>query len=177
MNPPLLAALAVVVWGGVFVLLLVSIAVQTDVERRWDEPWAVEWERSHGRPIDDLIDRLARQVDGFRSARRLLNLYLLLVIGAILALIVAQYRVWILPAAAFSGVLLFGMALLGLLFLPLRVAAEIGEGVVEGMHRQVRTACGERLVIRSAREVAGPPGRKKPEKPAPKKPAETPAAQ
>jgi len=174
LNPPLLAALAVLVWGVLFVLLLASIAIQTDIERRWDEPWALEWERINGRPIDELIDRLGRQMDGFRSASRLLNLYLLIVMAALIGLIVAQYRMWILPAGAFSGVLLFGVALLGLLFLPLRVAAEIGSGLVEGMHRQVRNACGERLVITSARELDGPPGRKKP---VGKKPAETPAAQ
>lgn len=174
MNPPLLAALAVVVWSIVFVLLLASIAIQTDIERRWDEPWALAWEQANGRSIDELIDRLARQLDGFRSARRLLNLYLFLVLAALLALMVAQYRVWLMPAGAFAGVMLFGLALLGLLFLPLRVVAEIGAGVVEGMHRQVRQACGERLVITSVREMDGPPVRRKP---APKKPPEPPAAQ
>lgn len=157
----------------VFILLLASIAIQSDIERRWDEPWAVEWERLHGRPIDELIDRLARQAGGFRTARRLLNLYLVIVLGALAALVVAQYRLWLMPADAFTGLLLFGTGLLTLLFLPLRVAAEIGAGLVEGMHRQVRQACGERLVISSARELAGPPRRVKP---AARKPAEIPAA-
>jgi len=174
MNPPLLAALAVLVWGVVFVLLLASIAVQTDVERRWDEAWALEWERTNGRPIDALIDRLARQLDGFGTARRLLNLYLLIILGALAALVTAQYRVWLMPVESFTGLLQFGLGLLALIFLPLRVAAEIGAGVVEGMYRQVRTACGERLVISSARETDGTP---RPPKPVKKKPAETPAAQ
>jgi hypothetical protein len=172
-NPPLLAAIAVIVWGVVFVLLLVSIAVQTDVERRWDEAWAIEWERVNERPIDELIDRLARQMSGLQTARRLLTLYLLIALGALAALLIAQYRVWLMPAGAFSGLMLFGLALLGLLFLPLRVAAEIGSGVVEVMYRQVRVACGERLVISSVREMDGPP---RPAKPVKKKPAETPAA-
>jgi len=172
-NPPLLAALAVLVWGIVFVLLLASIAIQTDIERRWDEAWAVEWERVNGRPIDELIDRLAGQIAGFTTARRLLNLYLVIIIGALGVLLAAQIRMWIMPADAFAGLMLFGAGLLGLLFLPLRVAAEIGAGLVEGMSRQVRQACGERLVISSRRELDGPP---RPPKPAKKKPAETPAS-
>lgn len=173
MNPALLAALAVLIWGIVFVLLLASIAIQTDVERRWDEAWALEWERVNGRPIDELIDRLAGQIAGFRTARRLLNLYLLVILGSLGLLLAAQIRIWIMPAEAFAGLMLFGAGLLGLLFLPLRVASEIGSGLVEGMHRQVRQACGERLVISSRRELDGPP---RPPKPVKKKPAETPAA-
>ena len=153
MNPPMLAALGVLIWGGMLVMLLVSIAVQTDIERRWDEAWAIDWETRNGKPIDGMIDDLARQLAGFTSARRLLNLYVFIVVAALGGLAVAQFRLWLMPADAFAELLKFGLALLVLLFLPLRVGAEIGLWLVDGMYRQVRQAVGERLVITSKQEL------------------------
>lgn len=160
-------AIGIAVWGAVFLLLLVALAVEADVERRWNEDWALEWERVRGKPIDELIDTLAAQHAGWSRARSLLTWYLLLALGALGAVAWLQWQHELMLPATFERALLVAAAVVGLLILPARVVAEIGLGIVEGMHRQARFAAGERLVINSKEEIDHYP---KPEKPG-KKPA------
>lgn len=173
MTPQAVVTLGVAVWGAVFLALLVALAIETDIERRWNEAWALDWERRHDRPIDELIDSLAGQVRAWRLARRLLTIYVVLALVALVGLGAWQARGAALAPDAFRGVMIFGGAIAGFLFLPLRVAAEIGLGLVEGMHRQARQASGERIVIRSERELDALP---KPVKPGKAKPTDAEAA-
>ncbi len=173
MTPQAIMTLGVAVWGLVFLALLAALAVESDVERRWDEAWAIDWEARTGRQIDELIDSLAGQVRAWRLARRLLSLYLAASCIALVVLAVWQARSSALAPDVFRGVMIFGGAITGFLFLPLRVATEIGLGLVEGMHRQARVASGERLVIRSKRELDAYP---RPVKPGKSKPTDEQAA-
>jgi hypothetical protein len=81
----------------------------------------------------------------------------LLFAAAMGAVAFLQWRRWVFTAAGFKDLMLFGLGITGLVFLPLRVMAEIGLGLLEAMQRQVRESSGERLVIRSAEELDGPP--------------------
>ena len=172
MTVHLVVGLGVAMWGLVFLLLLGAMAMEADVERRWNEAWAEQWEQAHGGSIDALIGRLARQVERWRLGRRLLNLYLLAGFALLAALAAYQYARRPLSPAEFEEAFLFGLALFGLLLLPLRAGAEIGLGLVEAMHRQVRLAVGERIVIEFKREIGRVP---KPTKAPAKKADETPA--
>ncbi len=154
MSEQLIVVLGLLVWGTVFVCLLAAMAIEADVERRWDEAWALDWEKRHGASIDELIERLAQQARRWRLAKRLLSMYLVVGLVALVVLGVFQYQRWLtLSPDAFRGAMLFGVALIGLLLLPFRVVCEIGLGLVEGMHRQVRNAVGERVVISSRQEI------------------------
>lgn len=177
MSGPEFLAIGIAVWGAVFVLLLVALAVEADVEKRWNEDWAVEWERIRGKPIDDLIDGLSAQHAAWRKARSILTWYLLLAVAVAGAIAFLQWQHELMLPATFERAMLLSAAVVGLLMLPARVVAEIGLGIVEGMHRQARVAAGERLVIHSKEEIDGYP---KPEKPGRKPPApagEAPARQ
>lgn len=156
--------LGLVVWGGVFVCLLAAMAIEADVERRWDESWALSWEESHGGSIDPLIERLTRQVERWRGAKRLCSLYLTFGVAALAAVALFQYRPGILDAEPFRDAMLFGLGLVGLLLLPLRVVCEIGLGLVETMHRQIRSAVGERILIEAKQELTELPKLKKKKK-------------
>lgn len=162
MNPNLLVAVSVLVWAVVFLCLIAATAVESDVERRWTEAWAIEWESRHGVPIDDLIDRLAGQAARWRTARRLLGFYVLLGLAGLAGVAALEWRGAPLSPPAFRSLMVFLAAITGLVFLPLRVLAEVGQGLVEGMYRQVRAATGEKLVIESRREIAELP---RPERP------------
>ena len=70
MTVHLVVGLGVAMWGLVFLLLLGAMAMEADVERRWNEAWAEQWEQAHGGSIDALIGRLARQVGRWRLGRR-----------------------------------------------------------------------------------------------------------
>ncbi|MEK7474596.1 MAG: hypothetical protein AAB152_03075 [Candidatus Coatesbacteria bacterium] len=167
MNIRLLAVVAALVWGGVFALQLVAMWVVADIERRWNESWALEWERTHGKPIDELIEQLAGQIQGWRLARRLLNLYLVLAFVVIIALGVVQWQAWFMSGKDFAEFMRFLLAITGLLFMPLWAASAIGVGLAESMYRQVRVATGERIEITSAEEIEKYPKPERPKKEAP----------
>jgi hypothetical protein len=172
MNARLLAAIAALVWGGVFVVQLIAMWVVADIEKRWNESWALEWERTHGRPIDELIEQIAGQIQGWRLARRLLNLYLVLAFVVILAIGVVQWQAWVMSGPDFANFMRFLLVITGLLFMPLWAASWIGVSLAETMYRQVRLATGERLEITSAEEIEKYP---KPERPKKEAPAAPPA--
>ncbi len=157
MSMNLAIGLGVGIWAIVFVFLLISLAVSADVERRWDETWAIEWEKRNGASIDVLLGRLSQQVSRWRLGRRLLNIYLWLGVLALAAVAALQLSRWPMSAAAFRDVMVFGLALVGLILLPFRFACEIGLGLVEGMYRQARAATGERLVVEGGREIDAVP--------------------
>jgi len=148
-----LAMVGLLVWGLVFVLLLAGMAVAADIERRWTTEWVRDWETRNNTSLDVFLDRIEGQTSQWRTARKLLNLYVWLGLIALVVLGFFQYRRWILDPAAFRSAMLFGLALVGLFFLPVRVVCEIGLGVLDAMHRQIRTAADDRLVIRSAAEI------------------------
>lgn len=158
-------AIGIAVWGAVFVLLLVALAVEADVEKRWHEDWALEWERVRGKPIDELIESLAGQLSVWRTSRSLLTWYLLLSIAAAGVIVFVQWQHELMLPATFERAMLIAASVVGLLMLPARVISEIGLGIVEGMHRQARAAAGERIVINSKEEIDAWP---RPEKPAKK---------
>ncbi len=161
-NAQLALALGVVAWSVVFIFLLASLAIAADVERRWDESWVLDWEQRTGLSVDVLIDRLGGQVSRWRLGRRLLTIYLLAGIAALVLLAALQFNRWAMTATTFRDVMLFVLAIVGLILLPLRVSAEIGLGLVEGMYRQVRRAVGERIVIESRAELTEIPRPPKP---------------
>jgi hypothetical protein len=156
-NIYLAAGIGVAVWGAIFVFLMVTIAIEADIARRWDEQWVLGWEARTGRPVDDLLDRLSNQISRWRMARKFAMVWL--VIGVIVMVGVAgiQYRMTLLSADGFKTLLLVGVALLGLLLLPLTVGCEIGLNLVEGMRRHLRMTLGEKVVIHSRRELSGMP--------------------
>ncbi len=159
-------AIGLAVWAGVFLLLLVALAIEADVEKRWNEDWAFGWEQARGKPIDELIETLARQHAAWRRARSILSWYVLLALGLIGAAAFVQWQHEVMLPDTFERAMLLGAAVLALLALPARVVAEIGTGIVEAMHRQARFAAGERIVIHSKEELyalpkPGKPGKKK----------------
>ncbi len=156
-----MTAIGVAIWGGVFIFLLISLSVENDVARRWDEQWVTEWESRTGRPVDDLLDRLAHQISRWRMARRLATIYLIVTIVAFGALAAYQYKASFLTPEGFRVVLLVCGALLGLLLLPLAVSCEIGLNLVEGMRRHLRMTLGEKVVIHAKRELAVMPSLKR----------------
>lgn len=164
MSSQMVVVLGLAVWGGVFVCLLVAMAIEADVERRWDESWALSWEQGHGGSIDPLLERLAKQEERWRGANRLCTLYLVLGVAALAVVAFFQYRSGILDAVPFRDAMLFGLGLVGLLLLPLRVVCEIGLGLVETMHRQLRNAVGERILIEAKQELTQLPKPKKEKK-------------
>lgn len=173
MNGRVLALVAVVVWGAVFAFQVVAMWVVADIEKRWNEAWAIDWEKRNGRPIDELIEQTAGQIKAWRKARRLLNLYLVLAMASMAAIAVVQWRGWVMSGPEFAGLMRFLLGITGLLFIPLWAASWIGVALVEAMYRQVRVATGERIEITSAGEVDRYP---KPEKPKKEKQAAPPAA-
>jgi hypothetical protein len=168
-NAHLAIALGVAAWGAVFLFLLVSIAIAADVERRWDENWVMNWEeRNHG-SIDVLLDRLSNQAAKWRLGRRLLNIYIGAGVLGLALLAFLQYKDWAMTAASFREVMLLGLAPIGLVLLPVRVACEIGLSLIDGMRRQARKVTGERIVVEAESEVSEIP---KPAKGKPKAGAE-----
>jgi len=165
MNERVLAVIAGLVWGGVFVCQLVVMWVAADIEKRWNESWALEWERTHGRPIDELIEQIAGQIRGWRIARRLLNVYLVLAFAVMAAIVFVQWRGWVMSGPEFASFMRFLLAITGLFFMPLWAASWIGVATVENMYRQVRLATGERLEITSAGEYDRYPKPVKPKEP------------
>jgi hypothetical protein len=153
----LATALGVAIWGGVFVFLLIALAVENDVLHRWDEQWVAAWESRTGRPVDDLLERLAHQISRWRMARRLAFLYLVLGVVALGVAAAIQFRVSYLSPEGFRTVLFVCGAILGLLLFPLAVSCEIGLNLVEGMRRQLRMTLGEKVVIHSRQELTGIP--------------------
>jgi len=149
-----LAMVGLVVWGLVFVLLVAGLAITADIERRWTAEWARDWEKRNDQSVDVLLERLTNQTTQWQTARKLLNLYVWLGLIVLVVLGFFQYRRWILDPVAFRSAMLFGLALVGLFFLPVRVICEIGLGVLDAMYRQVRIAADDRLVIRSAAEIS-----------------------
>jgi len=168
------AGLGVIVWGGLFLLLLVVLAIETDLEKRWDRAWAEEWERRNGTSIDVLVARLDGQLLKAHAAGRALNW----VIGALLFMMAGvaflQFSREILTPDGFKGAMFFGVMVTGLLFLPLRAAAEVWLGLVRSMRRQVRVATDERLVVERGTAVAEIP-KLVPEKKKPAPAAQSPA--
>jgi hypothetical protein len=173
MNGHVLALIAVVVWGAVFAFQLVAMWVCADIEKRWNEAWAIDWEKRNGRSIDELIEQTAGQIRAWRMARRLLNLYLVLAAVVIVAIGVVQWRGWVMSGPEFANLMRFLLGITGLLFAPMWAASWIGLALVESMYRQVRVATGERIEIASAGEIDRYP---KPVKPAKGKQAAPPAA-
>jgi len=165
MNVHVLGVVAALVWGGVFALQLAAMWIQADIEKRWNEEWALEWERKHGRPIDELIEQIASQIRGWRVARRLLNVYLVLALAVMAVFAFIQWRGWVMGGPEFASLMRFLLGITGLLFVPLWAASWIGAGLVEAMYRQVRAATGERLEITSAGEYDRIPKPAKPPKP------------
>lgn len=168
MNAQIAVAVGLVVWGCVFACLLAAQAFEADVERRWNQAWILDWERRRGATVDDLIERLAGQVRGWRKATRLLNVYLGLGVVALAGVAALEYWREILSPAEFRSAMLFGVALIGFFLLPLRIFSEVGLGLVECMYRQVRRAMDERVVIEAREEIdelprPGKPGKKKTE--------------
>jgi hypothetical protein len=149
-----LALVGLVVWGIVFVLLVAGLAIVADIERRWTAEWARDWEKRNGTSVDVLLERLTNQTAQWQTARKLLNLYVWLGLIALVVLGFFQYRRWILDPVAFRSAMLFGLALVGLFFLPVRVICEVGLGVLDAMYRQIRVAADDQLVIRSAAEIS-----------------------
>jgi len=143
----MVAGLGVIVWGGMFLLLLVVLAIETDLEKRWDRAWAEEWERRNGTSIDVLVARLDGQLLRAHSVGRALNW----IIGALLFMMAGvaflQFSRELLTPDGFKNVMFFGAVATGLVFLPLRAAAEVWLGLVRSMRRQVRVATDERLVV------------------------------
>jgi hypothetical protein len=174
MSLNLLAAVGIAVWGIVFVLLLAGMAIAADIERRWTAEWALGWEKRNMCSVDVLIDRLASQTRQWRTARKMLNLYVWLGLSVLAILGFFQYRRWIMDPVAFRSAMLFGLALVGLFLLPVRVVCEVGLGLVDAMYRQVRSATDDKLVIRSAGVIAYLPVPDGDKKAAKKKKAEEP---
>ena len=166
MNAQIAVAVGLVVWGLVFACLLAAQAFESDVERRWNQAWILDWERRRRSTVDDLIEQLAGQVRAWGKATRILSIYLWLAVAALAGLAALEYWREILSPTEFRSAMLFGVALIGLFFLPLRIVSEIGLGLVECMYRQVRRAMDERLVIEAREEIAEIP---RPEKPNRKK--------
>jgi hypothetical protein len=152
-NAYLLAVFGIVAWGAVFISLLIAMAISADVERRWNTAWARGWEERNGKSIDELTERLARQTGAWRTAGRLMGVYLWLMIAALAVIALLQASRWIMSPDAFRNAMLFGGALVGLLMLPLKVVCEIGLGLLDGMHRQVRVAMDERIEIIPKSEI------------------------
>jgi len=164
MNMYIAITLGVAIWGAVFIGLLVAVTVETDVAKRWNQQWVIDWEARTGRPIDDLLERLDNQIGGWGKARSMAFWYCL---GWVLLLVVfsiVQFEASVLSAIGARTVFLTGGAVLGFLMLPLLVGCEIGLNLIESMKRHLRQALGEKLVINSRQELYEMPRIKKEKK-------------
>lgn len=141
--------------------LLIALAIESDVARRWDEQWVQAWEAQNARPVDDLLDRLSRQVQRWRTARRLAFIYLVASLLVFIAVAGIQYKMSIMGPDVFRIFLLAAAGMFGLLLLPLMVGCEIGLNLMESMRRHLRASLGEKVVIHSRHELGAMPKIKK----------------
>ncbi len=160
----LIVAIGMAIWIAVFIFLIIALTVEADVTRRWDEQWAISWEQRTGRPVDDLLDRLAGQIRGWQTARRLAFFYLFICVVAVGILAGVQYFMPILSPDGFQKMMLLGGVMLVLLFIPLMATCEVGLNLVEAMRRQLRQALGEKVVINAKQEIRAIPKPKKEKK-------------
>jgi len=169
MNLYIAITLGVAIWGAVFVGLLMAVTVEADVSKNWNQQWVMNWEERTGRPVDDLLERLDRQIKGWHMARNMAFWYcagagLLLVVFSVF-----QFQTSILSPLGTRTIFMTGGTILGFLMLPLLVGCEIGLNLVESMKRHLRQALGEKLVITSRQELNEIPRFKKEKKKDPPK--------
>jgi hypothetical protein len=157
MNMYIAVTLGVAIWGAVFICLLVAVTIETDVARRWNQQWVIDWEARTSRPVDDLLERLDTQIGGWKKARNMSFWYCIGWVVLLAVFAVVQFKMSILTSTGARTVFLTGGAVLGFLMLPLLVGCEIGLNLVESMKRHLRQALGEKLVINSRQELSEMP--------------------
>jgi len=164
MNLYIAITLGVAIWGAVFIGLLVAVTVETDVSRRWNQKWVMDWEERTSRPVDDLLERLDTQINGWKKARNMAFWYCVAWVILLVIFSAIQFQASILSPIGARTVFLTGGAVLAFLMLPLLVGCEIGLNLVESMKRHLRQALGEKLVINSRQELYEMPRFKKEKK-------------